>query len=160
MKEKIFETENLYYVKVNKKYLSDYLKMMNDYEVAKFISHNFKKYSQDEELEWIEKQKDNNLIFSIIEKKSNTFVGNIELRDRSNCYELGIIITSEKQNRGYGTEIIKRIIKYAEEELNIKELFLKVFKNNERAIHVYEKTGFIELDNDETSGEITMKYTK
>ena len=56
--------------------------------------------------------------------------------------ELGIAITAEKQNMGYGTEGIRRILEYGFRELGLKRIGLKAFAFNVRAIRVYEKCGF------------------
>ena len=38
--EKIFESERIFYTKITKDLIEDYLKMINDIEVANKISHN------------------------------------------------------------------------------------------------------------------------
>ena len=38
--EKIFESERIYYIKITKDLIDDYLNMINDIEVANKISHN------------------------------------------------------------------------------------------------------------------------
>jgi len=58
--------------------------------------------------------------------------------------ELGITITASMQDKGYGTESVPAIVDYGMKELNLKRIFLKVFPDNLRAIHVYEKCGFRE----------------
>ena len=57
--------------------------------------------------------------------------------------ELGIaIFRKEYWNKGYGTESIKLVQRYAFEYLNLNRIYLKVYEYNERAIHVYENCGF------------------
>ncbi len=38
--EKIFESERIYYIKITKDLIEDYLEMINDIEIANKISHN------------------------------------------------------------------------------------------------------------------------
>lgn len=45
--------------------------------------------------------------------------------------------------KGYGTEAIRLILKYGFERLNLHRIELEVFDFNPRALHVYEKVGFI-----------------
>lgn len=38
--EKVFESERIYYIKITKDLIEDYLEMINDIEIANKISHN------------------------------------------------------------------------------------------------------------------------
>jgi len=49
--------------------------------------------------------------------------------------------------KGWGNILIQEIISKAK-ELHLKKLYLKVLKNNERAIKSYKKNGFIESSDD------------
>ena len=81
----------------------------------------------------------------MIEKKSGDFIGNIELHDVHDSEgELGISITAEKQNLGYGTEAVCAITKYGIDYLALNRIVLKANPENARAIHVYRKCGFQE----------------
>jgi predicted amino acid-binding ACT domain protein len=51
--EIVFESERINFVKVSQKLVHDYLNMINNIEIQKFISHKRKTYSLEEELEWI-----------------------------------------------------------------------------------------------------------
>lgn len=46
------------------------------------------------------------------------------------------------QDKHFGSEAIPAFIKYCFSVLGLERIFLKVFPDNHRAIHVYEKTGF------------------
>lgn len=46
-------------------------------------------------------------------------------------------------NRGFGTDAMRLLVNYAFRELNLYRVGLNVFSYNERAIHVYEKVGFV-----------------
>ena len=110
--EIVFESERINFVKLSPKLVHDYLDMVNDIEVQKFISHKRKTYSLDGELGWIKsKLEENAIIFSMIEKKTNEFIGNIEImKINNNIGEIGIAITSKKQDKHFGQEAIKRLI--------------------------------------------------
>lgn len=54
------------------------------------------------------------------------------------------IVIGEKEywNRGYGSDALRTLLRFAFEELNLHRVFLHVFDFNERAIRCYEKVGF------------------
>ena len=143
--EIIFESNRIKFIKLSKKLVNDYLDMVNDVEVQRFISHKRKIYSLDGELEWIKsKLEENAIIFSMIEKQTNEFIGNIEImKINNNIGEVGIAITRKKQNKHFGQEAIKRLIEYSFSELNLDGLELNVYDFNSRGINCYEKVGFV-----------------
>jgi len=95
--------------------------------------------------------REKNPVFSMIEKKSGEFIGNIELMNVKDAVgELGIAITAGKQNLGFGTEAITALKIYAVNRMGLNRIFLRVFPDNARAIRVYEKCGFSEYDRTES----------
>ena len=60
--------------------------------------------------------------------------------------EWGIVMTQKMQNKGYGTEALTRSVEYGFGELELRRIYLAVYADNPRAIHVYEKCGFREYD--------------
>ena len=98
-------------------------------------------------------------MFSMIESKSGEFIGNIEFMDiKDGTGELGIAITAKKQNMNYGTEAIKRMLEYGFNTMELNRIILKVYPNNERAIRVYAKCGFVIYD--ATEKDIFMEVVK
>lgn len=58
----------------------------------------------------------NELVFSMLDKNTNEFIGNITLDDiNDEVAEIALSIKSILQNRGYGKEAIKGLIDYAKE---------------------------------------------
>ena len=97
--------------------------------------------------------------FSMLEKKSGEFIGNIELMDVNNSVgELGIAITAAKQNTGYGTEAVSAITEYGTRQLGLNRVFLRTNPQNTRAIHVYQKCGFKEYGRRRKCRFINGKY--
>lgn len=143
---KVLESERIYYVKVSDELIDDYLIMINDPDVSKFIQKNPRVFSYEEEQKWVMEQLEKeNIIFSMIEKQTGEFIGNIEITDiKNNIGELGISITSKKQNKHYGTEAMKTIIEYGFNSLKLDGFILNVYSNNPRAIHCYKNLGFME----------------
>ena len=156
--EVIFESERINFIKLTEKLIDDYLNMINDVEVQKYISHERKTYTIDEEKEWIKNNlENNNLIFSMIEKETNEFIGNIEIIEiKNNIGLIGISITSKKQNNHYGQEAIKRLIDFALNNLKLDGLELNVYNFNERGRKCYENVGFVKVGSGKTYDDIHM----
>lgn len=146
--EKVFESENIIYVRPSFDLVPDYLEMVNDIEnVARFIGERREKYTEEAEIDYIKDKMDNNAtMFSMLEKGTNEFIGNIEFFNRVfEEAEWGIALTAKMQNKGYGTEALKRSVEYGFNDLGLKRIYLIVYVNNPRAQHVYEKCGFREF---------------
>ena len=67
---------------------------------------------------------------------------NIDWRSRS--AEVGIFIGDKScWDRGYGTRIMKLLVQYGFETLNLNRIMLDVYETNPRAIRAYQKAGFV-----------------
>jgi len=87
------------------------------------------------------------------------FIGNIEFFNRSDdSAEWGIVITAKMQDKGYGKEALKRSVEYGFNDLGLSRIFLGVYADNPRAIHVYEQCGFKEYDRNEV--DVYMEITR
>ncbi len=63
---------------------------------------------------------------------------------RNRLAECGISIGNKKYwNRGYGTDALLTLLRYGFETLNLNCIQLRVIEFNLRAMHVYEKIGFV-----------------
>lgn len=147
--KQVFESERIRFVEVSEPLIRDYLIMVNDFEhVDRFIGGRHKTYTEEMEVRWVRKKlAEKAPVFSMIEKQSGAFIGNIELMDISDSAgELGIAITAGKQDQGYGTEAVAAITAFGRDRLGLKRIFLRTRVDNARAIRVYEKCGFREYD--------------
>lgn len=133
----LLESDRILYIKVSENLINDYLNMVNNHNISKYLFKEIKTFTYEDELNWVnEKLEENAEVFSMIEKNTNKFIGNIELMNlENNSAEIGICITEEFQNKHYGSESLKTIINYAFNNLNLNKLTLTVFSFNERAIH-------------------------
>lgn len=157
----IFESENIVYVRPSFDLVPDYLEMVNDIDnVARFIGERSEPLTEQQEIDYIKDKMDNNAtMFSMLEKGTNKFIGNIEFFNRVfEEAEWGIVITTSMQNKGYGTEALKRSVEYGFNELGLNRIYLGVYVNNPRAIHVYENCGFKEYGRDDV--DVFMEITK
>ncbi|HEY3313250.1 MAG TPA: GNAT family protein [Anaerolineales bacterium] len=72
----------------------------------------------------------------------NVGLHQIEWSNRS--AEFGIFIGDKNfWNKGYGSEATRLALKHGFETLNLNRIYLHVYETNSRAIHAYEKVGFI-----------------
>lgn len=158
----IFTSDRINFATISEKFIPDYLVLVNDIEhVQQFITKDHKQYTEQDEREWLrQKLIENAVLYSMIEKDTDKYIGNIELLDMTDTHAyLGIAITKDMQNQNFGTEAIRRMLKFAFEDLGLSEVRLRVFPSNTRAIHVYEKCGFEQYDEGLTES-ITMKVEK
>ena len=150
--KQIFESENIRFVEPSELLVKDYLTMVNDIEhVGRLIGKRTEPVSEEKERRWVRAKMDEKAaLYSMIEKTAGDFIGNIELMDmHDSAAELGIAITAKKQDQGFGTEAIRALLAFGMDKLGLQRVFLKVYPDNLRAIHVYRKCGFREYDRTE-----------
>lgn len=101
-------------------------------------------------LKWMEKEAEEmsleNYYFSIRTLAEDKLIGEIGLDvvnwpGRDAFVGLGIGET-EYWSKGYGSDVMNVLLRYAFTEINLKRVTLTVFEYNPRAIRSYEKAGF------------------
>ena len=150
--KRVFSSEHIDFVEVSEQLIGDYLAMVNDYEnVQRFIGDRTEPYTEEQEVRWVSgKLEEKAPVFSMLERESGAFIGNIELMDvKDGVGELGIAVTAAMQDRGFGTEAVRAITEYGLERLGLHRVFLRTSPENARAIHVYTKCGFRTYDRTE-----------
>jgi len=101
------------------------------------------------EREWIESQGKSaaDVAFGIVVRQGHRLIGTTGLHRIDPTHrkaEFGINLGDrEYQNKGFGTEATRLMIRYGFEELNLNRIGLSVFANNLRAIRCYQKSGFV-----------------
>ena len=74
-------------------------------------------------------------------------IGNVglhQIEQTNRCAEFGIFIGDKAfWDHGYGSDATLLTLKHGFETLNLNRIYLYVFETNPRAIHVYEKIGFV-----------------
>jgi putative acetyltransferase len=61
---------------------------------------------------------------------------------RRHAGAIGICVHEDWQDKGLGKELLRAIIDFADNWLNLTRLELEVYADNEAAIHLYERFGF------------------
>ena len=98
-------------------------------------------------INWLERtSKDQSrVVFTIRMVKTDELIGMVQLKDIhsvNRSAELTIQIPGERnRGKGYGTEAVILLIKYAWRDLNLRRVELKVLTSNVTAIKTYEAAG-------------------
>lgn len=80
-----------------------------------------------------------------IENKKHQIVGMIDLFDFSPQHlraGVGILIDQNHQQKGYATEAIKLLNKYAFSFLNLRQLYANITTDNQKSIQLFQKLGY------------------
>jgi RimJ/RimL family protein N-acetyltransferase len=120
---------------------------INDREVTRYLMARYPLSRADEE-RWFAGAPTNSFsgVRLGIETKDGAHIGNIDLhraRPEDRHAGLGIMIGEKAYwSRGYGTDAIVTLLRFAFDEMNLHRLWLTVDSRNERAIACYRKCGF------------------
>lgn len=125
--------------------IAKYVKWMNDENILMWIGRNNKIVQWTAEREWaLRPITDDTHRFNIVTKK-NALIGNCDIKVINSNAILGICIGEESgRDKGYGTEVIKMLIKFAFEELNVHRVKLTLNGDNNRAHRCYKKAGLVD----------------
>ena len=123
---------------------SEFVRLL-DTDPARLLSVD--KYKEWFEKDLVEQQKNDELFFLIRTLEEDLTIGLIGLDGIQWVHGdawVGIGLGErEYWGKGYGTDAMRILLRYAFEELNLHRLSLSVFEYNSRAIRSYEKVGFV-----------------
>ncbi len=125
-----------------------YKEWLNNLEVSANLNMRPYILTFEKEKEVLEKivKSENDVIFGIIDKKSDKLIGNCGLMmvEHINRKAMFGIFIGDKKNRGkgYGEEATRLTLDFGFNMLNLHNIFLTVFSFNKRGIRCYEKCGF------------------
>jgi RimJ/RimL family protein N-acetyltransferase len=83
--------------------------------------------------------------FGIWEKESQAYIGDISLKnfDRSvPKAEIGYYLDLQAEGRGYGTQMLQLLVRFAFEELHLNKVYLRSAIDNRRSYALAERCGF------------------
>jgi len=87
------------------------------------------------------------LVIEIAQGETWVPIGNSGFHDidwRIRSAEVGIFIGEKSYwDKGYGTEVMRMLLKHGFDTLNLNRIALRVYEDNLRAIRCYEKAGFV-----------------
>jgi ribosomal protein S18 acetylase RimI-like enzyme len=140
--------------------LDDLLELINSLvdEKAEIIAT--EKVSREEEIDWLSKalsRLERNETFYLVAEVGGKVVAISEIDKRSGHQKhvgmMGIAVKSGFRDLGIGTEMMKTLVNQAQ-KAGLKVLTLSAFASNKRAIHIYEKVGFVQ------TGRVPKKFFK
>ncbi|MBI4636449.1 MAG: GNAT family N-acetyltransferase [Candidatus Rokubacteria bacterium] len=120
---------------------------INDAEVNRTLNR-YRPMTLEAEEEFIQSlvKSEHDLALGIVARQTDRLIGATGLHRidfRNHHAAFGIVIGDKNEwNKGYGTEATGLLVGYAFGTLNLNRVWLHVYENNPRAIHVYEKVGF------------------
>jgi RimJ/RimL family protein N-acetyltransferase len=126
--------------------LATSIKWLNDAEIMRLLGRRHQLSMAEEEKWYDDYLKSGKSRIFAIEEENGKHIGNIGIHNIDNenrSASLGIVIgEKERWGRGYGTDALVTILRYAFKELGLHKVSLRVFQNNERAIKSYKGCGF------------------
>lgn len=142
--EVLYQTERISFIRPNIDYVEDYYRNINNPLIYSFLFNEYYGFTLDDEINWINRHQED-YTFTMIDRETNNFIGNCSYNEiENNIGTIGIAIDPNYQNIGLGTEAITELIRIGFNELNLDEVRLIVFSDNERAIRCYQRLGFEE----------------
>ncbi|MBI3287459.1 MAG: GNAT family N-acetyltransferase [Chloroflexi bacterium] len=123
------------------------LSWMRDPQVGYYLGRLPFPIPWDVEARWLEESlADPRVQLFAIETREGRLIGNIGLHHLDPAAaqgELSIVIGEvDHWDRGYGSDAIRSLLRYAFESLNLERVHLRVYEFNQRAVRCYEKCGF------------------
>jgi RimJ/RimL family protein N-acetyltransferase len=125
-----------------------YCEWLNDMEVARALTLAHMNISLGAEREALELLSRGHT-YAIVLKETDEMIGNCGLIDvdhLARTCEIGLFIGNKAMwGRGYGPEAMDLLMGYAFSYLNMRNIMLRVYAYNERAIAAYRRIGFREI---------------
>jgi RimJ/RimL family protein N-acetyltransferase len=136
---------------VEREDLPHFVEWLNDPEVRQGLSM-YLPISHAEEEKWFERvlsssREEQPLVIEVQIGDAWKMIGNsgfFDLDSRNRSAELGIFIGDKAcWNQGYGTEVMRLLLRIGFATLNLHRICLRVYEDNLRAVRCYEKVGFV-----------------
>ena len=123
---------------------------MNDPNIVRTLKSRYPIAFQNE-IEWLDRAMHGNTNerhFAIERRDDRTHIGNASIHDIewvSRTAAFGLFIGEPTAwNRGFGSDAIGTLMRFAFDEMNLRKLRINVFDYNDRAKHVLETHGFVQ----------------
>lgn len=140
----------VYLRKLEEKDAEGMLEWMQDAEIRKRFRFCIEDVKKEDVLRFIKAAEtepiEGKSIHYAIADAHDEYLGTISLKDvdlLARKAEYAISIRGKAQGMGVGTKATKKILDKAFNKFGLERVYLNVLSDNERAIHLYEKCGFI-----------------
>ena len=124
-----------------------YYEWVNDPAVTDGVGTTANVISLEGEQRWLA-ENSGDYQFAIVLQGQDRLIGNCGIKEidwKRRCGEVGLFIGSEAdRGKGYGKEVLRLLLGYCFETLNLHNVELHVFSFNARAIAAYKSVGFRE----------------
>ncbi len=127
--------------------LPTFVRWFGDEEIMSYIIPHWP-FSMAEEEAWFERvtKSETDKVFAVC-TTGGKLIGTLGLHGintRNGSAELGIVICDKEcWGKGYGTDAVRTMLRFAFEEMRFHRIQLHVHEDNARAIKAYEKCGFV-----------------
>lgn len=125
-------------------YIMEYV---NDYDTySPFTDSAPRPKTEEFQTSWMEgSTREDMITFAIADLETLEFLGTCQLREINRaCHRslFSIILKPSAQGKGYGSDALRTLLRFAFEELNLHKVTLMVYESNEGGRRLYEKVGF------------------
>jgi len=125
--------------------LPNYVHWLNDPRVLRYFGR-FTPLSLAQEEKWYEDMLQDRTVRSFAIEFEGQHIGGGGFGDIDafhRCAEVGLFIgRPDLWNQGLGRDVLTTLLRFGFEEMNLHRIYLRVFAENERAVHLYESLGF------------------
>ena len=125
--------------------LPNYVEWFNDPQVLVFFGR-YQPMSLAEEEKWYEGMLGDSSARNFAIEFEGRHVGGCgfgRIDGRNAGAEVGLFIgLPELWDQGLGYDVLKTLVRFGFDQMNLHRIYLRVFAENERAVHLYEKVGF------------------
>ena len=142
----VFTTQRLQIRRLTLADLDLFHKMQSDQQVMRYIGGKVSSYQENKKdleniLKFYNTPKNDFWVWAIALKSNRDFIGTVALvKNQKGEYEIGYRLHKTYWRQGYGKEVSNGLIKYAFEELYIKEIVAYVDKNNITSVRILDST--------------------
>lgn len=131
--------------------LENVFQMRNDIPLQRLLMARAVPETRDNVLSWLKKKsKDKDSVFLLIALDSDdSAIGYVQANriDLENGKaDFGICIAQNAQGKGFGLQSCELFHEHLKSEFGIKKLILKVLSNNSRAISLYRRIGYCDIE--------------
>lgn len=81
--------------------------------------------------------------WGVFSKETGELIGRAGFKEGEFPLEAGYVIRRSEWGKGYATEVLTELVRYAEEELDCTEIFVNIHEENKASLRVAEKCGVI-----------------
>ena len=127
----------------------NYIKWMNDKDVAVNFGQYNRVVSSKSDLKWLYEPPGDMQRYAMVLLLDDVLIGSISIHNIDHLNRnsfIGIFIGDEKhRSKGYGAEAIRLLLEYGFKTLNLHNIMLTVNADNYAAVACYKKVGFREV---------------